>query len=147
MSVFLYHFLLGFFSPARHHSFKGFWAEYVACRLFAQLMLLAAVQAWFSWPDSFDALPLTLRVAALTAAWVQMGLCFNFCARNALLIIRNVEFNDAELAAMFCQWRTHEKVVNTLLDAQLAFISVVQAELLQDQEHDAGSSRPPRRGW
>ena len=44
MSVFGYHFMIGFFSSSRHHSFKGFWAEYAACRMFAQLMLLAAVQ-------------------------------------------------------------------------------------------------------
>ena len=44
MSVFGYHFMIGFFSSSRHHSFKGFWAEYAACRMFAQLMLLAALQ-------------------------------------------------------------------------------------------------------
>ena len=41
-SVFAFHFVGGFFSREAHHGFKGFWAEYVACRLFAQLMLLAA---------------------------------------------------------------------------------------------------------
>ena len=50
MSVFGYHFMIGFFSSSRHHSFKGFWAEYAACRMFAQLMLLAALQSWFAWP-------------------------------------------------------------------------------------------------
>jgi hypothetical protein len=63
MSVFVFHFLVGFFLPG-DHSHKGFWAEYCACRLFCQLMLLAAINSWFSWPHLFDAMPVLVQCVA-----------------------------------------------------------------------------------
>ena len=82
MSVFGYHFMIGFFSSSRHHSFKGFWAEYAACRMFAQLMLLAALQSWFAWPDAFNALPHALRAAALALAAAHSVSCLRFALRK-----------------------------------------------------------------
>ena len=140
VSVFIFHFMLGFFVPRRHHAYKGFWSEYSACRLFAQLMLLASLQSCFSWPHSFDALPPWVRVAALGATGLHVAGCLVFCVRNALLCLRNVEYSEGELAAIFQKWRSREVAFQTLLDAQLAFIGHVQAHL-----HSHEDSSPSRR--
>ncbi|KAL1498730.1 hypothetical protein AB1Y20_014040 [Prymnesium parvum] len=144
MSVFTYHFVLGFFSPSRHHSFKGFWAEYSACRLFAQLMLLTSLQALFAWPRLFDGLPL-LRLVSLAAAAAHAASALVFCVRNSLLCLRNAEYSEAELAAIFDKWRGNEAAVQTLLDAQLAFIARIQAQLFH-VGNDA-AAKPPHSRW
>mmetsp|Transcript_48563 Transcript_48563/g.134702 ORF Transcript_48563/g.134702 Transcript_48563/m.134702 type:complete len:178 (+) Transcript_48563:266-799(+) len=146
MSVFTFHFTLGFFSPSRHHAFKGFWAEYSACRLFAQLMQLASLQAAFAWPLAFDSLPQPLRVGAVVGAALHGASSFFFCARNAMLCLRNVEYSEAELAIIFEQWRGLEVAVQTLLDAQLAFIARVQLQL-QNYYDAAEPRKPPRSRW
>ena len=143
-SVFAFHFVGGFFSREAHHGFKGFWAEYVACRLFAQLMLLAAVQSWFAWPAAFDAAPQPLRAAALLAAAAHLVSCGLFCARNALLCMRNVEYDQDELAGLFALWRAQESAVQTLLDAQLALYERVQTQLLRNERPRSGGGGT---GW
>jgi len=49
-----------------------------------------------------------------------------FALRNGLLCLRNVEYSEPELAAIFEVWRRREAAVQTLLDAQLAFVARVQ---------------------
>ena len=124
MSVFGYHFIAGFFVAG--HSFKGFWAEYAACRLFAQLIMLAAVQSWFAWPDAFDSQPLALRVCALGAAACSVLWTMDFCVRNLMLCLRNVEYSEEELAARFDGGRRREAMLQTVIDAQLAVIARIQ---------------------
>eukprot|EP00927_Polykrikos_kofoidii_P019103 TRINITY_DN18903_c0_g1_i1.p1 TRINITY_DN18903_c0_g1~~TRINITY_DN18903_c0_g1_i1.p1 ORF type:complete len:451 (+),score=69.40 TRINITY_DN18903_c0_g1_i1:128-1480(+) len=141
MGVFEYHFLSGFLSPSRHHTFKGFWGEFCACRSFAQLMMLAAVQSWFASPEMFDTLPSAMRVISFIAAAFHYACFFRFCARNAMLCFRNVEYSEADLANIFSNWRSQEAVVQTFLDAQLAFVDRVQQELENNQYADA-PSRP-----
>jgi hypothetical protein len=137
MSVFVFHFLLGFFSPG-DHSHKGFWSEYAACRLFCQLMLLAALNSWFSWPENFDELPLHLQYLALAFAAIHGVLCFSFCLRNLFLCVRNVDYTEDELVWAFNQWRWKEDLFQTLMDLQLAFVEGVQGEL-QEATRRGGS--------
>ena len=55
---------------------------------------------------------MTLSLLAAAAHLVSCGL---FCARNALLCLRNVEYSEGELAAIFQKWRSREVAFQTLL--------------------------------
>ena len=67
LHVFAFHFITGFFDPQGTHSFRGFWAEYCGAYMFAQLMMLAAMNSWFADPDVFYALPPKVRASVRVA--------------------------------------------------------------------------------
>lgn len=145
LSVFTFHFVLGFFVTGGNHSYRGFWAEYAACRLFAALMLLAALHSWFSWPACFDSQSTAVQAVALAVAAAHALPALHFCARNALLCLRNVEYSEDELASLFVQWRGQEVLSQTLLDAQLAFVNAVQEQL--HASHGPAGPASHRRPW
>ena len=64
-------------------------------------MLLAAVQSWFAWPELFNDLPPALRASALALVAAHSFSCLRFTLRNGLLCLRNVEYSQEELAAIF----------------------------------------------
>lgn len=141
MSVFSFHFLVGFLSKAKHHSFKGFWSEYTACRLFAQLMMLASIQSCFAQPEILHAMPTVLRVTAIVVATSHIVFFLLFLAPNTMLVLRNVERSEAQLAGMFKSGRKQDSIVQLLLDAQLAFVGCIQAELGFNEQTDTGQVR------
>lgn len=145
MSVFTFHFMVGFLSQAKHHSFKAFWSEYTACRLFAQLMMMAAIQSWFAEPEQLRAMPWVMRVAAVAVAALHGVVCLHFLVPNTMLVLRNVERSEAQLARMFTSGRNQDSLVQLLLDAQLAFVSCIQAELGIHEENDTGNQAPVRQ--
>ena len=103
-------------------------------------MHVCAQQAWFAWPLAFDTLPSSARAGTLVAAAMHAVPFLRFCVRNALLCLRNVEYSEAQLADIFMLWRSQEVAVQTLMDAQLAFVERVQAALWQ--HHDASAASP-----
>ena len=71
-----------------------------------------------------------------------------FALRNGLLCLRNVEYSEPELAAIFEVWRRREAAVQTLLDAQLAFVARVQDLVERRLEAAPATTMPllPARG-
>mmetsp|Transcript_23799 Transcript_23799/g.29255 ORF Transcript_23799/g.29255 Transcript_23799/m.29255 type:complete len:493 (+) Transcript_23799:89-1567(+) len=126
--VFMVHFIAGFFFTSGHHTFKGFWSEFAATKLFAQLMVLASIQSWFSWPSVFDAMHPYVQAVALVFAGLHILWYTRFCIRTLFLCLRNVEYKESELCRFFDASRRKERAFQTFLDAQLAFIARVQRE-------------------
>jgi len=139
LGLFGYHFTAGFFHvDGGNHAYKGFWSEFAAAKLFAQLMVLAALQSPFSWPHqdtTTNSIPLFV-IAALHAFWYA-----SFCIRTFFLCMRNIEYTDAELCRFFDATRQKELIVQTFLDAQLAFIARVQQEFLNTTKNDDNSTK------
>ena len=96
-------------------------------------------------PAHFASLPSSLRGLALAAAAVHSASALRFATRNALLCARNVEYSEQELAEIFDAWRLQETALQTLLDAQLAFVARVQ-DLATRWSDAAPSARPSARG-
>ncbi len=149
MSHFTAFFVLGIVSRKVAY-YKGFWAEFAAARMFAQLVILAAISSWFrphlradGSTRVFEELPLTLQALAIVLALAHAASFGRFALRNALLSLRNVEYSDTELAAIFEQWRRQEAVAQSVLDANLMAVQAIQEQL---KTTDGASSPRPRGG-
>lgn len=130
--------------------YKGFWAEFAAARMFAQLVLLGAVSCWFR-PHHrldgsaryFDELPILLRAGAIGLALLHALSFGRFAVRNALLSLRNIEYSDEELARIFTQWRRQEALAQSVLDANLMLVHQMQTQLKAPADKDRQVGEPP----
>merc|ERR1711998_331071 len=107
--------------------------------------MLAAIQSWFAEPESLHAMP-WLRATAVAVATLHGIFCLHFLVPNTMLVLRNVERSEAQLAGMFTRGRYQDSLVQLLLDAQLAFVSCIQAEL-GIHEQDGSGNKAPVRQW
>lgn len=149
LQVFAFHFITGFFDPQGTHSFRGFWAEYCGAYMFAQLMMLAAMNSWFSDPDAFYALPPNVQTLALALAAMQGFWSLSFCLPNMSLVARNVNYSEQQLARLFDRMKFQEKTFQTLLDLQLAFVRkvhLVAAQVGEEGRRGAGGNNKPGVG-
>jgi len=137
------HFVGGFLFTSGHHTFKCFWSEFAAIKLFAQLMVLASIQSWFSWPSTFDAMHPYVQAAAAVFAGIHILLYMSFCLRTLSLCLRNIEYTESELCRFFDASRRKERVFQTFLDAELAFIARVQREFGSTQNSSCEEEATP----
>jgi len=105
LNYFLFFFYSGFLNPNFASSaafYKGFWAEFAAARMFAQLMILAAAASWFvphyqqdGSPLLFDERPLAGRAVAVAVAAAHGASFGRFALRSAWKSLRNLEYSEA----------------------------------------------------
>mmetsp|Transcript_36246 Transcript_36246/g.111150 ORF Transcript_36246/g.111150 Transcript_36246/m.111150 type:complete len:485 (+) Transcript_36246:550-2004(+) len=142
LNYFLFFFYSGFLNPNFASSaafYKGFWAEFAAARMFAQLMILAAAASWFvphyqqdGSPLLFDERPLAGRAVAVAVAAAHGASFGRFALRSAWKSLRNLEYSEAELASLLLQWRRAEGLFQSLLDAYLLSLQALQSTLTAD---------------
>ncbi|GMH74091.1 hypothetical protein TrST_g7594 [Triparma strigata] len=145
LHVFAYHFITGFFHLGTH-TFRGFWSEYSSAYMFAQLMMLSAVNSIFSSPEIFYSHPSKFQTLAVAAAALQGWWCLSFCVPNTLLIFKNVEYTEEQLAGMFDRMKFQEAAFQTLLDLQLVFVRRVHLVLREFEEEGQGGRGGVGRG-